>query len=324
MNSETPTLEFPDKGLLDRNDYELYLTRRPSVILAVEREVVDPVLIRNGESDRAETQIFHGTTHAQSNPEKFTTKERLTGLDFLRAIDEHNELISDEYRYNEPPALPDAVNMDTITYGVSGTGGGQEYSIKSRLTAGYTYTVGEYDVLNSETRNAVYESGTMKNEDGEQSQALFDIAHVQPGNSFVQFLQLEAATPGMLAYVLYNVLNTRAYGARETRRGKNIENHVRAIVLSDFPEVISNGEFLKLTNPSPDNVGPAIGSYLETVGKTDWESYGDDTVDNLDAFPEWFEELLAAAGRQTGGALDALRDVIAADTEVARHALLDE
>ena len=191
----TTTIDFPETCFVD--EYEFYMKERPSVTLAIERDVVDPLLIRNSEQDRAETQVIADTTRAQSNPEKFTTKERLSGLNLLRRLDEDGDLISEDYAYNEPPALSEAINLDTLTYGMTGTGD-QDYGVKSRLVAGYTYTVEEYDVMQAETRNAAFESGTMTNDDGDHSQALYEQVRVQPGNAFPHFLTLEAGTPAML------------------------------------------------------------------------------------------------------------------------------
>ena len=85
MSETAIPIEFPERGFID--EYQYYMTQRPTVILAVEREVVDPILIRNSEQDRAETQVINDVTRAQSNPEKFTTKERLSGLHLLRELD---------------------------------------------------------------------------------------------------------------------------------------------------------------------------------------------------------------------------------------------
>jgi CRISPR-associated protein Csc2 len=321
VNSPTDAIDFPDQGFID--EYSYYMTRRPSVTIAVERDVVDPLLIRNTEDDQAETQEINGSTRAQSNPEKFISKERLTGLDLLRQLDadgsdDDTELISGEYAYNEPPALEDAINMDTLTYGATGTSQ-EDYGIKSRITAGYTYTLGTYEILNAETRNAVYESGTMKDSENEQSQALYQQVRVQPDNEFVHFLTLEAGTPAMLAYVLHNVLNTFGYGARETRSGKTIQNQIRALVLADNPVMLSVGEFLSDhdPDPNPESVGKELSNYLAAHKQANWSIYGDGEVPNTDDFPEWFTTLKAVAGRQRGDATDILTEMFRTDTEAA-------
>lgn len=311
----TEHIDFPDTGF--EESYGFYMKERPSVTLAVRRDVVDPILLRNSEQDRAETQVIADTTRAQSNPEKFTTKERLSGLNLLRRLDEDGDLISDEYAYNEPPSLEDAINLDSLTYGMTGTGN-QDYGMKSRLVAGYTYTVEEYDVMQAEVRNAAYESGTMTNKEGDHSQALYEQVRVQPGNAFPHFLTLEAGTPAMLAYVVHNVLNTHGYGARETRSGKTIDNVIRAIVLAEQPALLSVGEFLRKHDPDTESFDDALESYLRDREREDWEVHT-----ARDGFPEWFEDVLHIAGRDADDAPEVLRNLFVADREAAMSEIPD-
>lgn len=305
----TEHIDFPETGFVD--SYSFYMKERPSVTIAMVREVVDPLLVRNTEQDRAETQVIADTTRAQANPEKFTTKERLSGLNLLRRLDDDGDLISDEYAYNEPPSLDEAINLDTLTYGMTGTGD-QDYGMKSRLVAGYTYTVEEYDVMQTEMRNAAYESGTMTNDEGDHSQALYEQVRVQPGNAFPHFLTLEAGTPAMLAYVLHNVLNTHGYGARETRSGKTIQNDVRAIVFAEQPSLLSVGEFLQEEDPDVDEIDDALNSYIRAREREDWAVHT-----AWDGYPSWFENLLEIAGRETENAPSVLRDLFVEDTDAA-------
>ena len=305
------TIDFPETGFVD--EYGFYMKERPSVTIAVERTVVDPLLIRNSEQDRAETQVIADTTRAQANPEKFTTKERLSGLNLLRRLDEDGDLISDEYAYNEPPSLDKALNLDSLTYGMTGTGD-QDYGMKSRLVAGYTHTVEEYDVMQAEVRNAAYESGTMTDDEGEHSRALYEQVRVQPGNVFPHFLTLEAGTPAMLAYVLHNLLNTHGYGARETRSGKTIENDICAVVLTEQPALLSVGEFLAEHNPGVDEFDSALNSYIYERAREDWKIHT-----AWDGFPEWFEDLLEVAGREAPDAAETLRKLFVEDTAAAKE-----
>lgn len=312
------TLDTPDKGLVE--SFEIYRKRKPSVTLVVHREVVEPTLFRNSNHDRAETQEFGEKLHAQVNGEKFTSKERLTGLDLLRRLDDKldDDLVHDDYAYNEPTDLGESLNVGTLTYGLAGTGD-QDFAIKSRVVEGYTYTTDEYDLMNKETRNAVYESGTMRTEEGEQSEALFDFVKVQPGNSLVHFVTLEAATPEMLLYVLHNVLNTGKYGARETRTGRNLRNSVIGVVLGNHDTSLSTGELLMEYHghdvPRSD-LRASIGTYIDDVRRSDWEVYGE--IDGADPFPEWFERLNEVAAREADDADDVLRQEFASLTEAAR------
>ena len=307
------TLEYPDKGLVE--PFSIYRKHKPSVTLVVRRDVTEPTLFRNSNHDRAETQEFSNKLHAQVNGEKFTSKERLTGLSLLRDLDE--EFVHEDYAYNEPANLEKSLNVGTVTYGLAGTGD-QDFAIKSRVVEGYTYTTKEYDLMNKETRNAVYESGTMRNEEGSQSEALFDFVKVQPGNDFVHFITLEAATGPMLLYVLHNVLNTGKYGARETRTGRNVRNEVLGVVLGDHDTSLSTGELLMEYHGEDDELPVSLGKYVEDVSRTDWEIHGD--FDGAEDFPEWFEQLRVVAARETDDADEVLRDEFARMMGEARSA----
>jgi len=311
------SLTYPEIGLVD--SFEIYRTQKPSVTLVVEREITEPTLFRNSNNDRAETQQFGDQLHAQVNGEKFTSKERLTGLDLLRSLDD--ELVDEEYTYNEPASLEESINVGTLTYGLAGTGD-QDFAIKSRVIEGYTYTTDEYDLMNKETRNAVYESGTMRTDENEQSEALFDYVKVQPGNSLVHFVTLEAATGPMLLYALHNVLNTGRYGARETRTGRNVRNEVRAVILGEHDTSLSTGELLMEYHEDGGNIGESIADYIESVRRTDWEVYGE--FEGADDFPEWYADLEAIAARETDDADDVLREEFDRLTEAAVDVFTDD
>ena len=311
-------IETPEKGLVD--SFEIYRKRKPSTTLIVERNVTEPTLFRNSETDRAETQEFGDKLHAQVNGEKFISKERLKGLDLLRRLDD-GDLISDDYTYNEPEALADALNVGTLTYGLAGTGD-QDFAIKSRVVEGYTYTTDEYDLMNKETRNAVYESGTMIDEEGEQAQALFDYVKVQPGNSLVHFVTLEAATEEMLLYVLHNVLNTGKYGARETRTGRNIRNDVIGLVLGEHDTSLSTGEFLMEYHEPGADVEGSLGAYVSDARRADWDVYGD--IEGGKSWPDWFDRLREVAARRSDDADDVMRSAFGSLTEEARDVLLEK
>jgi len=280
--------------------------------------VTEPTLFRNSNHDRAETQEFGEKLHAQVNGEKFTSKERLTGLGLLRRLDD--DLVHEDYAYNEPENLKKSLNVGTLTYGLAGTGE-QDFAVKSRVVEGYTYTTDEYDLMNKETRNAVYESGTMRDDEGQQSEALFDFVKVQPGNDLVHFITLEAATGPMLLYALHNVLNTGKYGARETRTGRNIRNDIVAIILGEHDTSLSTGELLMEYHGGDGELLDSIGAYVKDVRRTDWEVYGD--MSGVEDFPEWFNRLYAVASRSADDADSVLRKEFQEVTEEANDVFLE-
>ena len=307
------TLEYPSKGLVE--SFGIYRKQKPTVTLVVRRDVTEPTLFRNSNNDRAETQQFGDRLHAQVNGEKFTSKERLTGLDLLRRLGD--SLVHEDYAYNEPENLAKSLNLGTLTYGLAGTGD-QDFAIKSRVVEGYTYTTDEYDLMNKETRNAVYESGTMRDDEGEQSEALFDFVKVQPGNDLVHFVTLEAAMGPMLLYVMHNLLNTGKYGARETRTGRNVRNDIVGVILGNHDTSLSTGELLMEYHDEGDDVHDSTGAYVDDVRRTDWDVYGDLT--GADRFPDWFDRLHAVASRDAADADDVLREEFQAVTEEAEDA----
>ncbi|MFB6206194.1 MAG: type I-D CRISPR-associated protein Cas7/Csc2 [Haloglomus sp.] len=310
------TLDYPSKGLVE--SFDIYRTEKPSVTLVVRRHVTEPTLFRNASHDRAETQEFGDRLHAQVNGEKFTSKERLTGLDLLRRLGDG--LVHDDYTYNEPATLETTLNVGTLTYGVAGTGD-QEFAIKSRVVEGYTYTTHEYDLMNKETRNAVYESGTMRDDENRQSQALFDFVKVQPGNDLVHFVTLEAATGPMLLYVVHNLLNTGKYGARETRTGRNVRNELVGLVVGAHDTSLSTGELLMEYHDPTDDVLDSIRAYIADVRRADWDVYGD--LPDVAAFPGWFDRVRSVASRRAADADDVLRGEFRRLTDDAEDVFLD-
>jgi len=313
------TLEYPSKGLVE--SFGIYRKEKPSVTLVVRRDVTEPTLFRNSNHDRAETQEFGDKLHAQVNGEKFTSKERLTGLDLLRQLSDG--LVHEDYAYNEPENLEKSLNVGTLTYGLAGTGD-QDFAIKSRVVEGYTYTTEEYDLMNKETRNAVYESGTMRDDENEQSEALFDFVKVQPGNDLVHFVTLEAATGPMLLYVMHNILNTGKYGARETRTGRNIRNEIIGIILGNHDTSLSTGELLieyHQTDEDGTTLLDSISAYIQDVKRTDWKVCG--RFDHADEFPDWYDRLHAVASRSAGNADEVLAEELQAVTDEARDVFVE-
>lgn len=299
---------YPQTGLTD--GFTKYRKQKPSVTLAVNRRVVSPVLFRNSEPDRAETHEFDGTLHAQVNPEKFISSERMSGLHLLRYLSDKfaeleswsedtipEGLISSDHAYNEPGDLVQTVNMDTLTYGAAGTGD-ETYSLKSHVVAGYSYSMEPYDLVDKEVRNAVYESGTMRDSEGEQSSSLYNLVPVRPGNSFVNFVTLEAGTPEMLLYVMYNILNTSSYGARETRNAKNLENEILAVITSPHPVTLSSGELLMDYHSDGDSTEDSVERYIDAARDDHWNVYSETL--GFDDPPDWYSSLLSTARLNEG------------------------
>lgn len=283
--------------------------KSPSVTFIVERDVVAPVIFRNSSPDMSETQQFDGNLHSRVNSEKFVSRERLTGLKLLRNLSDKygnddewdnfdfdgdipDKLVSKEYSYNDPKNCNLSMNHDTLTYGIVGTGD-QDYAIKSRVTEGYTYSLNKYDVSDSETRNAINETGTMLDEDNEQSTSLFNVTPIKIDNKFLHFVTVNAGTKGMVAYILHNLLNTDKYGARSTRTGRNINNKILGMIVSEYSVNLSTGEFMMNYDNSIDKVP----DYINDAKSGDWNIYSD-KFKEFDNMPSDYNELKKLAERQ--------------------------
>ncbi|WP_214083806.1 type I-D CRISPR-associated protein Cas7/Csc2 [Methanoculleus sp.] len=310
--------EIPNDGFVEK--YEIYRRARPTITLAVLRTVTDPILFRSSDSERAETQEFSGTVHAQVNGEKFVSKERLTGLNLCRELDVDGNIIDSEYTYNEPlKDLKRSQTADMLTYGLAGTVSGATFSQKSRVIEGYTYGLEQYDLMNREVHNALYESGTMRDEEGGQSEALFSPAKVQPGTHFVHFVTLEAGTKEMFLYIVHNILNSGRYGARETRTGRNMKNEIIGCITSPFDSCLSCGEMIQDHVPSDksefsmNDIRTLVCDYINKHKRVDWKVHvqGGLSTYNFDNFPDWLTKAIDVCERKTEGYSDIMRDALA-------------
>jgi CRISPR-associated protein Csc2 len=308
---------IPDEGFAPK--YEIYRRSRPTVTFVVLRTVTDPILFRSTDPERAETQVFNKVIHAQVNGEKFVSKERLTGLNLCRELDRNENIISKEYTYNDPlNSIPKSQTADMLTYGLAGTVSGATFSQKSHVIEGYTYGLEPYDLMNRETHNALKESGTMRDEEGKQSESFFHPVKVQPNTHFVHFITLEAGTKEMLLYVVHNILNTGRYGARETRTGRNMKNEIVGVITSSGDSSLSCGELIndcilkEKTELDRDAIRVIISKYINEHKKVDWKIYHavDFKLDGGIDFPEWIANIISVANRKKKEDLDILRSAL--------------
>jgi CRISPR-associated protein Csc2 len=308
---------IPDEGFAPK--YEIYRRSRPTVTLVVLRTVTDPILFRSTDPERAETQVFKDVIHAQVNGEKFVSKERFTGLNLCRELDENENIIANEYTYNDPlNSIPKSQTADMLTYGLAGTVSGATFSQKSHVIEGYTYGLEPYDLMNHETHNALKESGTMRDEEGKQSESFFHPVKVQPNTHFVHFITLEAGTREMLLYIVHNILNTGRYGARETRTGRNMKNEIVGVITSSGDSCLSCGELINDHIPKEkiefnrNDIRAAISEYITKHKRADWKIYHTDDfkLDGGSEFPEWIKNLISVASRQKKEDSDTLRSAL--------------
>jgi hypothetical protein len=157
-----------------------------------------------------------------------------------------------------------------------------------------------------ETHNALYESGTMMNENNKQSQALYNVVKVQPNTHLIHFITIESATKEMLLYVMYNIINTGSYGARESRTGHNIRNEIVGVITSLSNSNLSCGEFIsEFGNEfidcgySKENILGTIKKYVNKYKRADWRIYYLNNSDFVESATfktvSWLNEVLKVA-----------------------------
>jgi CRISPR-associated protein Csc2 len=156
---------------------------------------------------------------------KQVAPERRYGREFLRA----HELL----HTNKDGSLcslntnsPCEMCVDCFLYGFAAGGGGAQ---KSRIWTEDAFTVlPATDVLGDRTINAIYENGTMRDQNGNASTALNTSEYIKPSVHFLDVVTLKDVTADELRYVIGNILLTTRYGAVSSRVGR-MENQILGI-----------------------------------------------------------------------------------------------
>ncbi|MBE9187804.1 type I-D CRISPR-associated protein Cas7/Csc2 [Microcoleus sp. LEGE 07076] len=173
-----------------------------------------------------------GIEDTESIPRLVMTKrkqvapERRKGREFLRS----QNLLYPAPKTNEICALntnaPCEMCVDCFLYGFAAGGEGAQ---KSRV-----WTEDAFSVLNSteligdRTINAIFETGTMRDEKGNASTALNTSEYIKPGVHFLDILTLKDVTADELRYTLGNILLTTRYGAVSSRVGR-MDNQILGV-----------------------------------------------------------------------------------------------
>nr|MDO8111923.1 type I-D CRISPR-associated protein Cas7/Csc2 [Candidatus Sigynarchaeota archaeon] len=123
---------------------------------------------------------------------------------------------------------------------------GDEGALKSHVVSDESFSMLPYDVVTTEhTFNAIYDTGTMIDASGKQSQALGTDEVVRPGEFFLDIETITDVTMDEFIYVLANITRTRRYGAMSSRLGK-MSNLVIGIAFSNC-ELFANLEWTQET-----------------------------------------------------------------------------
>lgn len=157
---------------------------------------------------------------------KQVAPERRKGREFLRS----NELLYKAPKGDSICALntnaPCEMCIDCFIYGFAAGGEGAQ---KSRVWTEDAFSVlPATDLISDRTINAIFETGTMRDEKGNASTALNTSEYIKPGVHFLDIVTLKDVTADELRYVLGNILLTSRYGAVSSRVGR-MENQILGI-----------------------------------------------------------------------------------------------
>ncbi|NET90498.1 MAG: type I-D CRISPR-associated protein Cas7/Csc2 [Kamptonema sp. SIO1D9] len=157
---------------------------------------------------------------------KQVAPERRKGREFLRA----NQLLYTASKSEKLCSLntnaPCEECIDCFLYGFAAGGGGAQ---KSRIWTEDAFSIlPSTELIGDRTINAIYETGTMRDEEGKASTALNTSEYIKPGVHFLDIVTLKDVTADELRYAIGNVLLTTRYGAVSSRVGR-MENQILGI-----------------------------------------------------------------------------------------------
>ena len=181
-----------------------------------------------------------GEKEAKTIPRLVMTKrkqvapERRKGREFLRA----NDLLYKAEKGDSVCALntnaPCEMCIDCFLYGFAAGGGGAQ---KSRVWTEDAFSVlPATELIGDRTLNAIFETGTMRDENDKASTALNTSEYIKPGVHFLDIVTFRDVTADELQYALGNILLTTRYGAVSSRVGR-MENQILGIFggISELP-----------------------------------------------------------------------------------------
>lgn len=182
-------------------------------------EPISSEFVQAGVADQKVIQRLVMTKRKQVAP------ERRYGREFLRA----HELLhpsKDGSLCSLNTNSPCEMCIDCFLYGFAAGGGGAQ---KSRIWTEDAFSIlPATDVLGDRTINAIFENGTMRDQNGNASTALNTSEYIKPGVHFLDVVTLKDVTADELQYVIGNILLTTRYGAVSSRVGR-MENQILGV-----------------------------------------------------------------------------------------------
>jgi len=216
-----------------------------------------------------------GVENTESIPRLVMTKrkqvapERRRGREFLRS----HELLYTAPKSDSICALntnaPCEMCIDCFLYGFAAGGEGAQ---KSRVWTEDAFSVlPATELIGDRTINAIFETGTMRDEKGNASTALNTSEYIKPGVHFLDIVTLKDVTADELRYALGNILLTSRYGAVSSRVGR-MENQILGVFggIAELPSSLElvQGVYDKLTADAKPLEHPFNTEALSSVTKS--------------------------------------------------------
>jgi CRISPR-associated protein Csc2 len=191
---------------------------------------------------------------------KQVAPERRRGREFLR---------SQNLLYSSPKGesicslntnAPCEMCVDCFLYGFAAGGEGAQ---KSRVWTEDAFSLlPATDAIGDRTINAIFENGTMRDENGKASTALNTSEYIKPGVHFLDIVTLKDVTADELRYVIGNILLTTRYGAVSSRVGR-MENEILGI-FGGIAELPSSLELVQAVHDLLKTSGKSVEHPLKT------------------------------------------------------------
>jgi CRISPR-associated protein Csc2 len=180
-----------------------------------------------GDSRKEVVQRLVMTKRKQIAPERRKGREHLRSYELLRL---NKDGVPCALNTNAPCEMC----IDCFLYGFAAGGGGAQ---KSRVWTEDAFSLlSAADTLGDRTINAIFETGTMRDEQGNASTALNTSEYIKPGVHFLDVVTLKDVTADEFRYITGNILLTSRYGAVSSRVGR-MENQILGIFggISELP-----------------------------------------------------------------------------------------
>lgn len=195
---------------------------------------------------------------------KQVAPERRRGREFLRA----ESLLyqnKDKKLCSLNTNAPCEMCIDCFLYGFAAGGGGAQ---KSRIWTEDAFSLlPASDLIGDRTINAIFETGTMRDEKGDASTALNTSEYIKPSVHFLDVVTLKDVTADELRYIVGNILLTSRYGAVSSRVGR-MENQILGI-FGGIAELPSSLELVQSVHDAFITSGKALEHPLATTAIAD-------------------------------------------------------